>query len=107
MSHRLSFFILLVPIISVCLFAQQGVQPQITTPSLPQGQQGNIYGEAFTATGGTAPYSWSISVGTPPTGIVMNTNGNFVGIPTTAGHLQLHSLALRMPITTPLRAISA
>ena len=46
-SHRLSFFILLVPIISVCLFAQQGVQPQITTPSLPQGQQGNIYGEAF------------------------------------------------------------
>ncbi len=85
MSHRLSFFILLVPIISVCLFAQQGVQPQITTPSLPQGQQGNIYGEAFTATGGTAPYSWSISVGTPPTGIVMNTNGNFVGIPTTVG----------------------
>ena len=39
----------------------------------------------FTATGGTAPYSWSISVGTPPTGIVMNTNGNFVGIPTTVG----------------------
>jgi hypothetical protein len=44
-----------------------------------------MYGEAFSATGGTAPYSWSISAGTLPTGIVMNTNGNFVGIPTTAG----------------------
>ena len=58
---------------------------QITTGTLPQGQQGNPYSEAFTATGGTTPYSWSISAGTPPPGIAMNANGNFTGMPTTVG----------------------
>ncbi len=58
---------------------------QITTGSLPQGQQGDTYSEAFTATGGTTPYSWSISAGTPPSGITMNANGDFAGIPTTVG----------------------
>src|SRR5712692_5659597 len=58
---------------------------KITTASLPQGQQGNAYGAAFTATGGTTPYSWSISAGTPPAGIAMNANGNFAGLPTSAG----------------------
>src|SRR5271157_764458 len=58
---------------------------QITTGNLPQGQQGNAYSEVFTATGGTTPYSWSISAGTPPAGITMNTNGDFGGMPTTVG----------------------
>ena len=58
---------------------------QITTGTLPQGQQGNTYSEVFTATGGTTPYSWSISAGTPPPGIAMNANGNFAGMPTAVG----------------------
>ncbi len=58
---------------------------KITIGSLPQGQQGNAYSEVFTATGGTTPYSWSISAGTPPPGIAMNTNGDFAGMPTTVG----------------------
>ncbi|MGB7333955.1 MAG: Ig domain-containing protein, partial [Terriglobales bacterium] len=58
---------------------------KITTGGLPQGQQGDTYSEAFTATGGTTPYNWSISAGTPPPGITMSTNGNFAGIPTTTG----------------------
>ena len=58
---------------------------QITTGNLPQGQQGNAYSEVFTATGGTTPYSWSISAGTIPAGIAMNTNGDFGGVPTTVG----------------------
>src|SRR5450759_467679 len=58
---------------------------QITTGTLPQGQQGNTYSEVFTATGGTTPYSWSISAGTPPPGTAMNVNGNFAGMPTTVG----------------------
>jgi Putative Ig domain len=84
MSHRVTFFVLVFPIVCVCLFAQ-GVQMQITPASLPQGQQGNMYGEAFSAAGGTAPYSWSISTGTLPPGITMNGNGNFVGTPTASG----------------------
>ncbi|MGA7851487.1 MAG: putative Ig domain-containing protein [Terriglobales bacterium] len=58
---------------------------QITTGSLPQGQQGNIYSVDFAATGGTTPYSWSISAGTTPPGTSMNTNGDFGGTPTTTG----------------------
>src|SRR5450755_3592880 len=84
MSHRVTFVVLVFPIVSVCLFAQ-GVQMQITPASLPLGQQGNMYGEAFNAAGGTAPYTWSVSTGTLPPGITMNGNGNFVGIPTAAG----------------------
>ena len=58
---------------------------KITTGGLPQGQQGETYSEAFTATGGTTPYSWSISAGTPPPGITLSTNGNLTGTPTATG----------------------
>src|SRR6266853_3146902 len=58
---------------------------KITTGNLPQGQQGNTYSEVFSATGGTTPYIWSISAGTPPAGIAMNVNGDFAGMPTTPG----------------------
>ena len=58
----------------------------ITTTTLPQGEQGNPYSEVFAATGGTTPYSWSVSTGTPPAGIEMNAaNGDFAGTPTAAG----------------------
>src|SRR5216683_3484108 len=58
---------------------------KITTGNLPQGQQGDTYSEVFSATGGTTPYLWSISAGTPPAGIAMNVNGDFAGMPTAAG----------------------
>ena len=57
----------------------------ITTTTLPQGQQGDTYSDVFTATGGTTPYSWSVSAGTPPPGIAMNANGDFAGMPTATG----------------------
>ena len=60
----------------------------ITTTTLPQGQQGNPYSEVFAATGGTAPYSWSVSAGTPPAGIAMIASGDFAGTPTAAGTFQ-------------------
>jgi hypothetical protein len=58
---------------------------KITTGSLPQGQQGDTYSEVFTATGGTTPYNWSVSAGTPPPGITMSTSGDFAGMPTATG----------------------
>jgi len=84
MSHRLVLLLLVVPIASVCLFGQ-GAQLQITNASLPYGQQGNIYSEAFNATAGASPYRWKISAGTIPPGVAMNGNGNFVGTPERAG----------------------
>src|ERR1700690_3430509 len=70
MSCRLMFSAWVVLILSVCLGAQ-GVGLQITTESLPPGQQGNVYAVAFNATGGNAPYSWRISAGAAPSGIAM------------------------------------
>ena len=58
---------------------------QISTGSLPPGQQGSEYSEVFSATGGTAPYTWSVSAGTVPPGTSMNPNGDFGGTPTATG----------------------
>src|SRR4029077_16788726 len=38
--------------------------PTVTTTSLPNGTQNAAYTTTLTATGGTTPYTWSISVGT-------------------------------------------
>jgi len=58
---------------------------QITTGSLPQGAQGSPYSVGFAATGGTAPYNWSISAGTTPPGTSMSVNGDFGGTPAATG----------------------
>jgi len=59
--------------------------PQITTGSLPTGQQGDVYGEVFAATGGTTPYSWGVSSGSLPAGITLSSDGDLAGVPTTTG----------------------
>lgn len=70
---------------AVTINPNQGQSLQITTSGLPQGQQGNPYDAVFTATGGTQPYSWSLTAGTLPPGITLNTNGDLSGVPTTSG----------------------
>jgi hypothetical protein len=59
---------------------------QITTSALGQLQQGDIYSASFAATGGTAPYSWTVSAGTIPPGVGLNVNGNFAGTPSSTGN---------------------
>jgi hypothetical protein len=58
---------------------------QISTSNLPQGDQGETYSAVFAATGGTTPYSWTITGGTPPGGLALNANGDFAGSPTAVG----------------------
>lgn len=72
---------------SVTVNPEQSTQQplQITTGALAQGQQGGLYSELFTATGGTTPYTWSISAGAPPAGTSLDSNGDFVGTPTATG----------------------
>ena len=56
--------------------------PTITTSSpLPDGQAYTIYSRMLAATGGTAPYLWSIASGNLPTGLSLSTNGVISGIP--------------------------
>jgi hypothetical protein len=63
-----------------------GAPPTITTASLPQGTQGAAYSTTLSATGGTPPYSWSISVGSLPAGLSLNfSTGAISGTPALPG----------------------
>ena len=57
----------------------------ITTFSLPTAPEGGSYNEVLAASGGTAPYNWSVSSGTPPPGLSLSASGNLSGQPTTLG----------------------
>jgi len=57
----------------------------ITTTGVPDGQTGQTYSAAFNATGGTQPYSWSVSGSLPP-GLAFGQNtGQLGGVPTSTG----------------------
>ncbi len=58
-----------------------------TAPSLPTGTVNTSYSQTLGATGGTPPYSWSITSGSLPGGLNLNsTNGNISGTPTSSGN---------------------
>ncbi len=62
-----------------------GTTLNITTTSLPGGTVGVAYNQTVTATGGTPPYTWSISAGSLPNGLAINTTtGAITGTPTVA-----------------------
>jgi hypothetical protein len=59
---------------------------EIVTSSLPAGTAGAAYKASLTATGGVAPYTWSIVTGQVPAGLSLSTvSGEILGTPTTAG----------------------
>jgi len=66
--------------------------PTIKTASLPQGAVNTPYGStglgvAISATGGTGAYTWSISSGSLPPGLTLNSStGVISGTPTTLGN---------------------
>jgi Putative Ig domain/Right handed beta helix region len=63
--------------------ATQG--PCITTTTLPDGFATVPYSARLTATGGTAPYTWSRVSGSIPPGLTLAANGVIKGTPTTQG----------------------
>jgi Putative Ig domain len=56
-----------------------------TSTPLGSGQVGAAYSATLQASGGTAPYSWSVSSGTLPGGLTLSTAGVLSGTPTAAG----------------------
>src|SRR5262249_52157321 len=77
---------------SATLTVQSVPALSITTSSLPSGQVGTSYSATLAATGGIAPYSWSITSGTLPDGLSLNAStGAISGTPTAA--------ASNMPLT--------
>jgi hypothetical protein len=59
--------------------------PSITTTSLPAWTVGVPYSQTLAATGGTAPYTWTITSGALPTGLSLSSSGIISGTPTTVG----------------------
>ena len=74
---------------SVSSAATLTVQPTglvIKTTSLPNGQQGQPYSAALSATGGTAPYTWSVANGSVlPAGLALSSAGVISGTAVTPG----------------------
>jgi hypothetical protein len=63
----------------------------ITTPQiLPVGTVGTLYSQTLAASGGQAPYTWSISGGTLPVGVTLSaTTGVLSGTPTIGGNFNV------------------
>jgi hypothetical protein len=83
----------------------------ITATALPAGIDGEAYSDTLSATGGSGSYTWSITSGALPAGIVFNTNGTISGTPDDASvesltfqvtsGTQSASTALTLTITEP------
>jgi len=60
--------------------------PAISTATLPNGNVGAAYNQTLTRTGGTAPFTWSVSVGTLPASLSLNAGtGAITGTPSATG----------------------
>ncbi|MFJ6197286.1 beta strand repeat-containing protein [Micromonospora sp. NPDC092111] len=60
--------------------------PTLTFPPPPSGQVGVPYSDPLTVNGGTGPFVWSVSAGSLPPGLTLNTStGLLAGTPTTVG----------------------
>ena len=64
----------------------QPVPVKITTTSLPNGVVGTAYSATLAASGGTSPYTWSLTgSGALPGSLILNASGNITGTPTSSG----------------------
>jgi hypothetical protein len=78
----------------------------ITTSSLPAGEVGvNYVASSLAASGGTGSYTWTISAGSLPAGILLSTTGAFSGSPNTAGTANF-TVRVSDGSTTATRALS-
>lgn len=69
-------------------YTLQPACPAITvSPSvLPNAEVGSSYAaQSFAATGGSSPYTWNVSAGSVPAGMILASGGQISGTPTTAG----------------------
>ncbi len=85
-----------------------GVSPPIvSTSSLPAANQNVSYSTSLAVTGGQAPYTWTKTAGTLPTGLTLSSSGVISGTPTTPGTqtgliFQVQDSALNSASSLPL-----
>ncbi|MGD0065515.1 MAG: putative Ig domain-containing protein [Streptosporangiaceae bacterium] len=59
--------------------------PSLSLPAPPAGWTHTVYSDTLTESGGTGPYTWSLSSGALPAGISLSADGNLTGTPTATG----------------------
>jgi PKD repeat protein len=77
----------------------------ITPTTLPGGTVGTTYNQLLTATGGTAPYTWSVTAGSLAP-LTLSSTGLILGTPTTAGTLSFTVQAKDAMGNTSIQAFS-
>ena len=65
--------------------AVNGAPMTITTAALSTPTLGSVYSQTIVASGGTAPYAFSLQSGSLPAGLTLAANGTISGTPTTSG----------------------
>lgn len=81
----------------------------LTTTGVPGGTVGTTYSTTLAATGGVAPYAWSITTGSLPAGLTLNTQtGVISGTPAAAGTFNFTAQVsdAQSPADTASRAFS-
>jgi hypothetical protein len=68
----------------VSLSLRVAAAPTIATVALPAPVVGTPYSFQFVVAGGTPPYSWSVTAGPLPLGLVLNSSGLLSGLPSAA-----------------------
>jgi hypothetical protein len=71
--------------IVVTQWTHRGVVMTVSTSSLPRGEVGVQYSQTLATKGGTAPYTWTKTAGSLPSGIGLSASGVISGTPTAAG----------------------
>ena len=59
--------------------------PSLSFPAPPAGWTNTVYSNTLTVSGGTSPFAWSVSSGSPPPGINLSADGTLTGTPTATG----------------------
>jgi Putative Ig domain len=70
---------------SVTITANATPTLAITTTSLSGATAGTAYSNPLSATGGRSPYSWTLTSGTLPSGIALQSTGSLSGTPSNSG----------------------
>ena len=79
--------------------------PALVFPSPPSGEVGVAYSDQLTVSGGTSPFTWSISSGSLPPGVTIGSStGLLSGTPTTAG---TYSFTVKVTDSASLSATEA
>lgn len=83
--------------------------PLVVDPgqSPPTGVHDTPYSITFTATGGYLPLSWTVTAGTLPPGLTLDSNGTLSGTPTTASSTPFAFTVTVTDSSTPTRATNS